>query len=76
MMRMKPQNPPFQRASQRSIRNIVEIFVTHFGKPVACGFVILFQRSWMIKTCTGSQDVKQRWQIEAIFQYEKTILRI
>ena len=30
----------------------------------------------MIKTCTGSQEVQQLWQTEAIFQHEKTIVRI
>ena len=66
---MKPQ-------SQLSTRNIVEVHVTHFGKPVAHGFVIFLQESLMIKTCSGSQGVQQLWQTEAIFQHKKTIVRI
>ena len=64
------------RQSQLSTRNIVEVHVTHFGKSVAHGFVIFLQESWMIKTCTGSQEVQQLWQTEAIFQHKKTIVRI
>ena len=62
--------------SQLSTRNIVEVHVTHFGKPVAHGFVIFLQESWMIKTCTGSQEVQQLWQTVAIFQHIKTLVRI
>ena len=57
--------------SQLSTRNIVEVHVTHFSKPVAYGFVIFFQESRMIKACTGSQEVQQLWQTEAILQHEK-----
>ena len=39
-------------------------------------FVILFQGSWMNKTPTGSEEVQQSWQTEAIFQHKETILRI
>ena len=62
--------------SQLSTRNIVEVHVTHFGKPVAHGFVIFLQESWMIKTCTGSQEVQQLWQTVGIFQHIKTLVRI
>ena len=55
MMQMKPQDHQFQL----SYRNFAEVHVTHFGKPVACGFVILFQESWMIEQSTGSQEVEQ-----------------
>ena len=37
---------------------------------------MFLQESWMIKTCTGSQEVRQLWQIEAVFQHKKTLLRI
>ena len=37
---------------------------------------VLFQENWMIKTCTGYQEVQQLWQTEAIFQHKKTIVRI
>ena len=59
------------RPPQLSTRNTVEVHVTHFGKPVAHGFFIFLQESWMIKTCTGSQEVQQFWQTEAIFQHKK-----
>ena len=59
-----------------STRNIVEVHVTHFGKSVAHGFVIFRQESWMIKTCTDSQEVQQLWQTEAIVQHKNTIVRI
>ena len=61
--------------SQLSTRNNVEVHVTYFGKPVAYGFVKFFQESWMIKTCTGSQEI-QLWQTEGIFLYIKTKVRI
>ena len=32
---------------------------------------MLLQESWLIKTCTGSQDVQQLWHTEAIFQHQK-----
>ena len=38
---------------------------------LAYGFVILFQESWMIKTCAGSQEVQQPRQTETIFQQKK-----
>ena len=57
---------------QLSTRNIVEICVAQFRKAVAYGFVILFQENWMIKTCSGSQEVQQLWQTEAILQNKKT----
>ena len=38
--------------------SVAEVNGTHFGKPVAYGFVILFQENWMVKTCTGSQAVQ------------------
>ena len=69
---MKPKTTHFSGQSQLSIRNNAEVNVTHFGKPVAHGFVIFFQESWMIKTRTGSQEVQQLWQTEAIFQHKKS----
>ena len=33
----------------------VPVQVTHFGKPVAQGFVVFLQESWTIKTCTGAR---------------------
>ena len=59
MTRMKHKNHPCQRHSQLSTRNIVEDYATHFGKPVAYGFVKIFHEIWMIETCTGSQKVQQ-----------------
>ena len=51
---------------------MVDVHVTHFGKPVAHGFVIFLQESWMNKTCTDSQEIQQQlWQTEAIFQHKK-----
>ena len=44
---------------QLSTQNIVEVHITQFGNPVARGFLIMLQESWMIKTCTGSQEVQQ-----------------
>ena len=43
-------------------------------ESVVYGFVILFQESWMIRTCTGSHETQQLWQIEPIYHYEKTII--
>ena len=40
----------------------VPVQITHFGKPVAQGFVVFLQESWMVETCTGSQEVQQLWQ--------------
>ena len=62
-------SPPI---SAGSLQNVVEVHVTHFGKPIAYGFVIFFQENWMIKTCTGSQEAQKLWQIEATFQHKKT----
>ena len=75
-MRMTPQDHPFQRAEPAEYSKCVEVHVTHYGKPVASGFVLLFQENWMIKSSTGSQEVEQLWQTEAIFQHDKTIVRI
>ena len=69
-MRMKPHDHPFQRQVQLSTRNIVEVHITHFGKPVAYRYVILFQESWKIRTCTGSQEVQKLWWTEAIFHHK------
>ena len=76
MMRMTLKTTHFSGLSQLSTRHIVEVHVTHFRKPVAYGFVVLFQERWVIKTFTGSQEVQQLLQTEAIFQYKKTIVRI
>ena len=62
-----PKTTHLSRQSQLSTQNIVEVHVTHLGKPVAHDFVIFLQESWMIKTGTGSQEVQQLWQTEAIF---------
>ena len=72
--RKKPQDHPSQ--SQLSTRNVVEAHVKHFGKPDAYGFVTFFKKSWMIKTWTGHHEEQQLWQTEAIFQHQKTIVRI
>ena len=74
MMQMTPQDRSFQWAEPAEY-SLPKFHVTHFGKPVAYGFVILFQENWVIKTCTGSQEV-HLWQTEAIFQHKKTIVRI
>ena len=42
------------------------------SQPAAYGFVILFQESWVFETCTGSQEIQQLWQAEALFQHKKT----
>ena len=68
--------PPISAGRASWVLEYVEVHVTHFGKPVAYGFVILSQESWVNKTCTGSQEVQQLWQTEAIFQHRKTIVRI
>ena len=60
---MKPQD----HQSLLSTRNIVEVHVTHFGKSVEHGFVIFLQESWMIKTCTGSQEVQQLGKLKQFF---------
>ena len=68
---MKLQDHPSQRAEPAQYSKYRQIHVTHFGKAVAYGFVMLSQESWMIKTCTGCQEVQQLWQTEAIFQHIK-----
>ena len=71
MMRMNTKTTHFSGQSQLSTQNIVKVHVTHFGEPVTYRFVILFQESWIIKAYTGSLEVQQFWQTEAIFQHEK-----
>ena len=73
MMRMKPKITHFNGQSQLSTGNAVDNHVTHFEKPVAYDFNILFQQSWMNKTHTGSQEVQHFWQTEANFQHKKTL---
>ena len=68
---MKPLTTHRSGQSQLSTQNILKIHVTHFRNPVAFGFVIFLQESWMNKTCTGSQEVQQLWQTEAILQHKK-----
>ena len=68
MMRIKPHVQPFQRAEPTEYSKFRQLNVTHFGKPVAYGFTIFSRESWMINTCTGSQEVQQLWQTEAILQ--------
>ena len=46
VMRMKPHDYPIQQAEP------VNVHVRHFGRPVAYGFVILFQESCIQKGCT------------------------
>ena len=48
MMQMEPQDHPSHT------RNNVEVHVAHFGQPVAYGFVLSIQESWMIKTSTSA----------------------
>ena len=44
------------RSNKRNKRNnIVKVHVTHFRKPVTCGFVKLFRKSWMGETYNGYQ---------------------
>ena len=38
--------------------------------------LILFQESWMIKTCPNCQEVQQFWQTEAIFQTKETMMSL
>ena len=74
MMRMKPQ-AHFSVQIQLSTQNIVEVHVTHFGKHFAYVFVILFQESWMNKTCTGSQGV-DFGRLKQVFNIKKIIMPI
>ena len=62
------------QGNQLRTRSFVKIHNTHSRKSVAYDFVILSQESWMIKTCTGSQEVQKLWQTEAIFQHKNTIM--
>ena len=73
---MTPQDHPFQRAEPAEYSKNCRISRYTLGKCVAYGIVLLFQESWVIKTCTGSQEVQQLWQTEAIFQHKKDIVRI
>ena len=44
------------RSNKRNKRNnIVKVHVTHFRKPVTCGFVKLFRKSWMGEIYNGYQ---------------------
>ena len=76
MMRMTPQDHPFQRAEPAEYSKYRRSLHNTLWKARRVRFCLLFQESWMIKTCTGSQEVQQLWQTEAIFQHEKTIVRI
>ena len=71
MMQMIPQDHPSERAEPTESSKYCRSSPYTFGKPVAYGFVIFFQENWMIKTCTGSQEVQQLWLTEAIFQHKK-----
>ena len=68
MMWIKPQDHTFQWSEPAEYSK----FTTHFGKPLAYGFVILFLYSWINETRTGSRKGQQLWQTEAIFQHKKT----
>ena len=74
MMWMKPQDHPVQPAEPAEYSKYRRCLRYTLWR--AYGFVILDQESWMIKTSTGSQEVQQLYQTEAIFQHEKTILRV
>ena len=63
-MWMKPQDHPVQPAEPAEISSL---FTLHTLESVR--FCHTFPR--MIKTSTGSQEVQQLWQTEAIFQHEK-----
>ena len=78
MMRMKPQDHPFQQAEPAEYsKNCRSSRYTLWKvRRARFGFVIFLQERWMIKTCTGSQEVQQLWQTEAIFQHKKMIVRI
>ena len=71
MMRMKPQDHPSQQAEPAEYSKYRRSSRYTIWKAVAHGFVIFLQESWMIKTYTGSQEVQQLWQTEAIFQHKK-----
>ena len=57
--------------SQLSAQIIFDVHVKHFEKPVMYGFFLHSQKSWMIKTSTGSQEVQQLRQTDASFQHQK-----
>ena len=75
-MRITPQDHPFQRAKPAEYLKYCRS--SHYApwKARRVRFFIVFQESWMNKTSTGSQEVQQLWQTEAIFQHKKTIVRI
>ena len=69
MMWMKPKDQRFQQAQPAEYSTCHHKLRYRLRK--AYGFVIRFKESWVIKTSTCFQEVKQLWQTEAIFQQNK-----
>ena len=76
MMRMKPQDHPSQRAEPAESSKYCRSSRYKLGEARRVRVCHFFQENWMNKTCTGSQEVQQFWQTEAIFQHKKSIVRI
>ena len=76
MMRKKPQDHPSQQTEPAEYSKYRRSSRYTLWKARRARFCHVFQESWMIKTCSGSQEVQQLWQTEVIFQHKKTIVRI
>ena len=66
-MRLKHQDHPFQQTEPAEYSKCRQNWRYTLWKARRVRFVILFQESWIIKICTGSQ----RGQQEVIFQHIK-----
>ena len=68
---MKPQDHSSQRADPAEFSKYRRSSRYTLRKPVAYVFVMFFQENWMIKACTGSQEVQYFWLAGAVFQHKK-----
>ena len=74
---MKPQDHPSQQAEPAEYSKYRRSSQYTLWKARRARFChISPTESWMIKTCTGSEEIQQLRQVEAIFQHKKTIVRI
>ena len=73
---MKPQDHPSQQAEPAEYSKYCRSSRYTLWKARRARFCHISSRELDDKTCTGSQEVQQHWQTEAIFQHKKSIVRI
>ena len=71
VMRMKPQDYPIERAGPAEYSKCCRSSRYTLRKARRLRFCNTFPRNWMTGTCTGSREVQELWQTEAIFQHLK-----